>query len=243
MNVPCFAMATAGIVMLLSCNSPFLPPTGPSLMTGSQRSTAQGVVNQLVASYESHNINQFLALLDPVRFRFYVSPSIVGSLRSLDRNRRESVTDSVFLPGNAGVYTYVTYADERRIHQNLFSEADEISFIVAPRIDSVFVVDTFVRTDTLIGPDTLFNDTVCTKEASDTVCRLVDTLIGIDTTVVNVYDTISQVVRTLESILSIRSLERIGPDPLDFYLGKQVFYLARDDEGLWVIRAWYELDW
>lgn len=205
----------------ISCFDPFFPPTGVPQINTALRSTPEGLLEQLVNSYEGRRIDMFQDLFIPDNsFRYYVMPNVIEdlSLNNLKSIASSQVIDSStpFIEINS-TYSYTTYNDELDIHRNLFT-ADEITFTEPLEADSVnytFHADTVV-TDTGTGKDTV------------------------------VYDTTAATVRTQASSINITSsiLEQQGyPKTYDFDVGAQVFCLVRDsrDKTKWVIAKWFEL--
>lgn len=231
-------------LLWVSCDNPFLPPIGEpieSFSLGSSRATPEGAIEQLLLAYESRRLETFIVVLNPATFRFYIPVSVASQLDKIDGSRIETVRDSTFLPWwNGSEYVYLSFAEERRIHQNLFSQADELSFVVKPQKTAKRVFETIIGYDTTFGFDTLHG---C-GDASDCVqsgtLRSQDTIVA-DTLITALLDTPLVVLEYSPSELMVRA-SRWGRTAQSFELGRQVFYLARDPAGLWEIRRWYELD-
>jgi hypothetical protein len=236
----CLLMA----LLIMACDNPFLPPTGAplqSLSLRSSRTTPEGVIEQLLLAYESRRLESFIVLLSPANFRFYIPVSVASQLDKIDGSRIETVRDSTFLPWwNGSEYVYVSFAEERRIHQNLFTQADELSFVVKPQKTAKRVFETIIGYDTTLGFDTLrgcgdANDCIDlgTPQPGDTIV--------LDTLITPLLDTTLVVLEYSPSELMVRA-SRWGRIAQSFELGRQVFYLAKGSDGLWEIRRWYELD-
>ncbi|MDD5673125.1 MAG: hypothetical protein PHC61_03090 [Chitinivibrionales bacterium] len=122
------------MVLCVHCDNPFFPKTGEPDRSVSLRQTPQGVINQLLKSYETKNISLFRDLFSPHgTYRFYVSKSYVEYSSSLcDTIALPLVAD--ILPGTS--YYYWTYPDEISKHEKMFSEVDEIVFTTQPIIPS-----------------------------------------------------------------------------------------------------------
>lgn len=128
--------ATIVAVLLFGCGSPFFPPTGEPIGVVTGRTTPAGTVMQLFHAYETRQINLFMDLFSPTRdFRFYVrqgfqpvySGKPVRSVESID-----TAFEYIWRRGITQAY-YWTYDEEIQIHNNLFSQASEISYLVNPQ--------------------------------------------------------------------------------------------------------------
>jgi len=211
------------------CNNPFFPETGTPLDNADLRTTPGGVIEQLQLAYEARQLDMFLSLLDSSEFRFYIPLSIETELTRLDGNKKETVTDSVFLPAGNDIYIYLTYAEERRIHKNLFNSATEISFISPP-----IILSQAVLTDTFMYTDTIYESAPCSLSAG---CE--DSLVEV---IRDVYDTLEVAVLSSSSRLHVEAPGRISGGGEDFDFGLQVFFMKKYNK-LWYIQRWYELDY
>jgi hypothetical protein len=140
------------LVLLSACSSnPFFPPTGVPETGGAGRSTPAGTVAQLYRAYETRQISLFMDLFSPSKdFRFYVSPSFQPDYAKSHGSTNVETIDPAFQYIRSWGITqadYWTYDDEIQIHNNLFTMAVEISFLVYPQsIDTNDIVYT-------VGPD------------------------------------------------------------------------------------------
>jgi len=206
-------------VLFSFCFNPFAPPTGVPDLDSSLRKTPEGVIKQLVNSYESMRLDLFSDLFGPTGegFKYYIPLSAVENLTKLNQIALVEVIDTALPFIDSGtVFDYVTFGSEFEIHRNLFL-ADRITFI-----------------ERLI-PDSI--EYIISRKVNDSVTSI-DSL-G--------FDTVAAVVRTREALLEISAeiLEQTqGERTQDFNIGKQVFYMIRDprDRNLWIISKWFELE-
>jgi hypothetical protein len=104
-------------------------------------------------------------------------------------------------------------------HRRLFSNVDDITFTVQPYFRNSSVYKVGAETDTLS----------------------VDTVGGVAVAeVVTTYDT-TNVEITMRSGRMMVYID--GAEPIEAWLGEQVFYLDRDpeDPSLWVIDKWFDM--
>jgi hypothetical protein len=140
------------LVLLTACsNNPFFPPTGEPQVGGVGRSTPAGTVAQLYRAYETRQISLFRDLFSTSKdFRFYVSPSFQADYaKSRGSTSIESIDPAFqYVRGRGITQAYFwTYDDEIQIHNNLFTKAVEISYLVYPQpIDTNSIIYT-------VGPD------------------------------------------------------------------------------------------
>jgi len=223
-------------LVFLGCGLPFFPETGTPLEGQINRDSPQGVLDELVRSYETQRIQVFKTLFDQVNFRFYVANDPLIELSNMDLSRTEIIIDT--LVGNlvnSGPYNYIPYADELEIHENLFQRATQIEFTADLIVNERVVLDTFVRVDSLY-------DTVCI-DTSTSVC-IGDAVDSINATGQDVFDTIAQIVSTFNTQLLIAAQEiknEYNEDTYLFDLGPQVFEMRRDEQGLWEIYKWFDI--
>lgn len=189
--------------MGLCCFNPFFPPTGTPDKVTPLRATPEGVIQQLINSYEQQRIDLFQDLLpaDSNNFQFYVSPSFLSIYNTrLYANPPEPRDTQLIFIGNQSYYYYWTQENEVRSHKNLFSRAVSIIFSVKPDIN----------------PGS-FHYIVNARG---------------DTTNVEMEVTNGEIDITIMS----------GGLPLEYAVSidRQVFFLKRDPQNLWVIRKWYD---
>jgi hypothetical protein len=128
----------AFILPLTVCSvNPFFPPTGEPQTGSTGRSTPAGTVAQLYRAYETRQINLFRDLFSAAKdFRFYVSPSFQEDYaKSRGSANRETIDPALIYIRNMGVTQalYWTLDEEIQIHNNLFTQAVEISYQVYPQ--------------------------------------------------------------------------------------------------------------
>jgi hypothetical protein len=212
-KIPRFGLLLA-VLSGLQCGSPFFPETGVPQRTQTLRETPGGVVRQLVVAYEGRRLDLFEdCIYSEQAFRFYVepTPSIISDLTKINKEQTEDVS----LKHNFIVdtkYIYLTYNDENAIHRNLFTRAQSIQFVGSLPVDSI---QYFMSIDSVDA--TLRADSTGAKYS---------------------------VVRTEASKIRItaQEIEDIyGETSHEFPVGKQLFYMKKDAEGLWRILLWFEL--
>jgi hypothetical protein len=145
-------VAVAACLVASGCFDPFYPPTGEPQTVGVARSTPAGTVQQLFESYETRQINLFADLFSPHSdFRFYVSPSFQADYAKERGNASLETIDSMFsyvreVKGISQMYFW-TYEDEIEIHDNLFTQAINIGFLVDPQPIDTGSIRYFQATD------------------------------------------------------------------------------------------------
>lgn len=116
------------------CFNPFFPETGKPTLKLYNRSKPEGVINQLVESYESRRIDLFEQLLSE-SFRFYVAPSFNtgSSVFATKYNIEREVPDTnLQYIDNSESYFFWTKEPEKESHTKLFKKAEQIKFAVEP---------------------------------------------------------------------------------------------------------------
>jgi hypothetical protein len=177
------------------CGSPFFPSTGKPEKFEPLRQTPQGVITQLVESYEQQRIDLFQDLFPAAgTFRFYVSPQFEDTL--IQKGYSSEPRDTLMQWTTGTRYYYWTQEEEISHHKSMFNRAYAIRFTVMPSVD----------------PGN-FRYTI--KNG--------------DTTNVEVLMTDGQI----EILLS--------DDVWTIAIERQVFFLERAPDRLWVIRKWYDL--
>jgi hypothetical protein len=210
------AVTVATVLLSFYCFNPFAPPTGIPEIDSSQRRTPEGVIRQLVNSYEGMRYDIYCDLFGSgVSFKYYVPQTAVdgmelNNLRSIAT--LEMIDTTIPFIDSGSFYYFSTFTAEREIHYNLF-QADRILFIEPLSPDSIVYT---------IKPGT--------ADSSDSL----------------VFDTVAAMVRTRTSILEITAgllEQQTGNRTEDFDIGRQVFYLVRDPDNnkLWIIEKWFEL--
>jgi len=128
--------------IVIQCKNPFLPPVGDPVeerITG-QRSTPQGVVDQLIESYETLSIALFRDLMpDDGSFRFFIAPDYFDDyvISMHGETLFESRDERLQFIGQSEYYYYWTQASEIERHTRLFSQIDRIEFVSRPGLESV----------------------------------------------------------------------------------------------------------
>jgi hypothetical protein len=119
-----FAIIFLHTVCFFSCDNPFFPPLSKPTKSFHPRATPQGVIRQLVESYESKRLDLYEDLLAD-SFHFYVAPTFIYQY-----GYAYELPDTVmnFLSGSPSYYYYWTKLEELKSHRNLFSSNNSISF-------------------------------------------------------------------------------------------------------------------
>ncbi|MBD3391277.1 MAG: hypothetical protein GF418_04405 [Chitinivibrionales bacterium] len=204
-----------GVLALLavSCGSPFFPDTGPPQEERELRETPEGTVRQLQRAYENRRIDLFEELLYSEQdFRFYI-PDDPTVLDSLQKISKDR-RDQIDLNSD--------YIQEGNYVYLTYSEEIEIHehlFQQARQIEfseplSVINVE-YLRS---LGSSDLVSDSTDAELA---------------------------MVRTEAASIRIAAdliKTTYGQEAHEFPVGKQVFYLKKDEERLWRILLWFELD-
>lgn len=141
MKTPIYCSLALLLIMLFSCDNPFLPATGKPDKSFSPRSTPEGVLRQLFQSYESKRLDLYEELLCD-SFQFYVAPSFISDYIS-EYNAKYPVesydTSLTFITGSK--FYYWTKVEEMVSHQKLFSDFDgktkQIRFTSIPVLSSI----------------------------------------------------------------------------------------------------------
>ncbi|KMQ51023.1 hypothetical protein CHISP_2165 [Chitinispirillum alkaliphilum] len=184
------------IMLCISCDQLFFPPTGVPSSAPRMRSTPQGLIDQLMRSYEEKRVDLFEDLLPRNgTFRFYVSSNFASiySTRSYITYEPE-IAKYNFVDGLTHYY-YWGQADEVSRHRNLFSQVEMIEF-----------------SEPIIHDDLVY-------------------------TVTEDNDTTHVEVLMTTGVLRVHLANQIFSTEIE----RQVFFLERDKEGLWVIRDWFDL--
>jgi hypothetical protein len=204
-------------LVFLRCFNPFAPATGEPDINSFRRATPDGVLQQLVESYQGLRFDLFCDLFgDGKSFKYYVPQSNVDEM-DLSNIKAvatlEMIDTSIPFVDSGSFYYYSTFAEEREIHNKLF-QAISINFYQPLVSDSIAYT---------IIPDSTFS-------SSDSIMH---------------FDTVAAVVRTRQSGLKISDtlFEQESENTEEFTLGKQVFCMVRDpgNQKLWIIVKWFEL--
>jgi hypothetical protein len=195
-------MVTSAILTIVSCYNPFFPPTGVPTNLNTLRAKPQGVITQLINSYEQKNIILFEELFPASGlFQFYVSPSFLAKYETRSYANPPEPRDPrlIYIP-EAPLYYFWRQEVEIKSHRELFRRAESITFTEKPNVD--------------IGKiHYLVNDQGDTTNA--------------------------ELIMENGKILIKVNLNGIV-DEYTIWIEKQVFFLERDAEKLWVILKWYD---
>jgi hypothetical protein len=132
-----FWMVASAVFFICSCRDPFFMPTGEPYKTESLRSRPEGVIKQLINSYEQQRIDLYEDLFPQSGlFRFYVSPQFTSTYLTRSYANPPESTDVrlQFISANS-YYYYWTQNIEIQSHKKLFSQASSIVFSVQPDFD------------------------------------------------------------------------------------------------------------
>ena len=124
------------LIVIPKCFNPFFPETGKPTMELYNRFKPDGVISQLVESYESRRIDLFEQLLSE-SFRFYVAPSFnTGSSVFVTKYNIEREAPDINLQyiDNSESYFFWTKEPEKESHTKLFKNAEQIKFAIEPII-------------------------------------------------------------------------------------------------------------
>jgi hypothetical protein len=123
-------------LIVLACENPFLPETGPPLETINQRSTPAGIITQLFHSYETQRIELFTDLLSK-DFKFYIASGFDRTTMTYSGPLLSEKPDPFMTYVNTtGLYAYWGYNAEVSSTTKLFSNADRIE--ISPGLTSTF---------------------------------------------------------------------------------------------------------
>ena len=123
----------------IQCKNPFLPQTGRPVVDLPDRAQPEGVLTQLIDSYNERNIDLFKDLFPKDgSFKFYVAPSFY--LEYITNNKYQNPqepgdTRLLWLKGSE-FYYYWTQNDEIESHEHLFRYAEYLEFIDPPGLES-----------------------------------------------------------------------------------------------------------
>lgn len=123
----------------LSCENPFFPDTGTPQKTFSFRSTPEGVLKQLILSYESKRLDLYKELLSD-SFQFYVAPSFISSYATKYVYEFEGADPNLTFVSGTKFY-YWTKKEEEESHRKLLQDGDgkvkEIRYISSPVVSKI----------------------------------------------------------------------------------------------------------
>lgn len=123
----------------LSCKNPFFPRIGEPLeLATGMRATPQGVINQLIQSYDKRSIETFRDLFpEDGSFRFFIAPDYFNDNPSRYLTSVEERDPRLKFLESSDIYYFWTQEREIENHAKLFSQAEFIEFIDKPGIESV----------------------------------------------------------------------------------------------------------
>jgi hypothetical protein len=122
------------------CKNPFLPKTGEPVeeLLSDLRATPQGLLDQLIQSYESQQIELFTDLLPKDgSFRFFISPDYFNDYSTRYQQMREPRDPRLLLLEGSDFFYYWSQENEIENHEKLFSQAYSIEFKDKPALESV----------------------------------------------------------------------------------------------------------
>lgn len=128
------------LCLLVQCRNPFVPPTGEPIqfpVTG-QRSTPQGLLDQLIESYELMRIDLFKDLLPTDgSYRFFVAPDFLTEYQLRSEQLSEVRDARLQFIGKSDYWYYWTQKEEVERHTLLFSRVTNIKFDIKPGLGTV----------------------------------------------------------------------------------------------------------
>jgi hypothetical protein len=133
-------LAPIFLMLPAACRNSFLPPTGVPVdrVSDKMRATPQGVLNQLVESYENRQISLYKDLFPKDgSFRFFIAPADFESIGNKYGNIEKKDSRLKFI-GTYDFYYYWTQDIEVESHTRLFSQALSIEFIIKPVVDEYY---------------------------------------------------------------------------------------------------------
>jgi len=111
--------------LFISCFNPFFPATGGPFFSFAK---PEDVITELRNSYESQELDRFDSLFyDIDSFRFFIGINSDINLKNISKTINVINLDTHFLP--KGSYLFLNYSDEKKIHNNLFSNSESIKFL------------------------------------------------------------------------------------------------------------------
>ena len=133
---------TVGFYLLLSvvtsCRNPFIWDVPPDIHSDALRATPQGVLEQIIASYEGRQIDLYEDLFPKDgSFRFFVAPAFLDSNFEKYKQFREVRDTRLQFIGQSEYYYYWAQEQEFESHTRLFSRANSIEFVEKPLVESV----------------------------------------------------------------------------------------------------------
>lgn len=121
------------VLLLMSCGDLFFPKTGLPTVSSLRRSTAEGVISQLIEAYETRRIELVEEILAD-SFQFYVAPSF-DSYYSLEYNSESPDTSLQYIVSKP--YFYWKRKDELYRTKKIFEHSVFCQFIVPPHISRI----------------------------------------------------------------------------------------------------------
>jgi hypothetical protein len=199
------------IILVVNCKNPFFPRTG--LPNDSSRSTPENVIRQLKKAYENRRIDLFEDLLYSIEdFRFYIEQTIaLDSLKNINRDQSEKIVIDKDLNED-----FIAY-DELYVYLT-YSEEMNIHRNLFREAEQITFSSFEPYTVEYFPTQIIKGDSV-------------------------VSDTLEAVAYTDETEITISSLklaEIYGEKTHLFPVGKQVFFMKKDPDGLWKIIYWFE---
>jgi hypothetical protein len=134
-------------VLFIHCLNPFFPKTAPYIKPYLAKPGA--VIEELWASYQNQDFGRFDALFyDKDDFKFLINPNATVEYKLNHFDKNYSVPDSLkyFLPHDN--YFYLSYSDERKIHNALFKP----SVTINTNNNQLYYREEYIIPDTVTDP-------------------------------------------------------------------------------------------
>ena len=126
------------LLLILSCDTLFLPSAGSPEEGPAIRSTPRGTIEQLFRAYENKRIDLFTELLPKNgTFRFFISPDYTADYTAMPNTDAiiARVEEPEYEYVRAGTYYFWDHESELAKHRRLFRMAGAIEFTEYPLID------------------------------------------------------------------------------------------------------------
>lgn len=130
------------LISLCTCRNPFFPPTGVPVEAKGARELAKEVIEKLMTSYDTKNLNLFTSLFEVSEFKFYVPPgfndsAIVKQHVALDSSLDKTNYPYIFDYYNDVTFYYWGFDKEKRSHEKMFGSATTINFTKRMQIEDI----------------------------------------------------------------------------------------------------------
>ena len=135
-------------VLFIHCFNPFFPQTAPYIKP--YLATPGAVIEELWEAYKNQDLARFDSLFyDKDDFKFLISPDVIIENNYTNFKNSYVVPDSLKYFLLRDNYVYLTYSDERKIHNNLFSPSIKIT-----TDNTLYYREEFIIPDTVTNPAT-----------------------------------------------------------------------------------------